>query len=219
MESHYKTTLGYGFKQDGGNACGDNTWFEGTSQVAVSYLLAGNNGKWQSILQGIHSAQLASGAVPATDGSCLNTGFTLNDGSPWEYFPRAHVGATAWLSLAEAGVNPFRSDLYSAAPDFSIDANFPSQTIHPGASAIYSLTLSPVGGFTGTLVLTCSVVSASGSHVSDLPKCELSATSIALDGITTQQVTATVSTTAPTVASIQSNPSFSVSRMRYLEAS
>jgi hypothetical protein len=109
VEAHHKAKLGYGFKQDGGNSCGDNTWFEGTSQVAVAYLLAGNRAKWQSILDTERSAQWPSGAMPATDGACLNTGFILDNGQPWEYFPRAHVGATAWLSLAENGINPFRS--------------------------------------------------------------------------------------------------------------
>jgi hypothetical protein len=113
IESHHKTSLGYGFKQDGGNSCGDNTWFEGTSQVALTYLLQKNAAKWQSILDGVHSVQTTDGGVPATDGACLNTGFTLDDGSPWEYFPRIHVGATGWLALAENGVNPYRSDLYS----------------------------------------------------------------------------------------------------------
>jgi hypothetical protein len=37
VEAHHKTTLGYGFKQDGGNSCGDDTWFEGTAQVALAY--------------------------------------------------------------------------------------------------------------------------------------------------------------------------------------
>jgi hypothetical protein len=72
VEANHKTSLGYGFKQDGGNSCGDYTWFEGTSQVALAYLLAGNQGKWQSILDGVYSVQDASGGVPATDGPCLN---------------------------------------------------------------------------------------------------------------------------------------------------
>jgi uncharacterized protein (TIGR03437 family) len=113
VEAHHKTALGYGFKQDGGNSCGDHTWFEGTSQVAVAYLLSGNNAKWQSILDAVHSVQTPTGGVPATDGACLNTGFFLNDGTLWEYFPRLHVGATGWLALAENGVNPYRADLYS----------------------------------------------------------------------------------------------------------
>ena len=113
IESHHKTSLGYGFKQDGGNSCGDSTWFEGTSQVALAYLLTNNPSKWRSILDGVHSVQTKDGGIPATDGACLNTGFTLDDGSPWEYFPRVHVGATGWLALAENGVNPYRADLYS----------------------------------------------------------------------------------------------------------
>jgi hypothetical protein len=115
IEAHHKTSLGYGFKQNGGNACGDNTWFEGTSQVALAYLLSGNTSKWQSIIDGVHSVRTANGGIPATDGACLNTGFTLNDGSPWRYFPRIHVGATGWLALAENGVNPYRAELYSPA--------------------------------------------------------------------------------------------------------
>jgi hypothetical protein len=113
VEDNAKTALGYGFKQDGGNACGDNTWFEGTSQVATAYLLTGNASKWQSILNDVHSAQLSSGAVPATDGACLNTGLVLDDGQPWIYYPRAHVGATAWFNLAELGVNPYMASLYA----------------------------------------------------------------------------------------------------------
>jgi hypothetical protein len=200
VESHHKTTLGYGFKQDGGNSCGDNTWFEGTSQVALSYWLSGNSSRWQSILNNVHSAQLASGAVPATDGSCLNTGFTLNDGSPWEYFPRAHVGATGWLALAETKTNPFHADLYSPAPNFSIAGTPDSQTVHPGGTANYSFTLTPVGGFGGTVSLSCTVAPKKGSQVVDPPICTLSQTVVTMDGITATQVRVTLSTTAPAVA-------------------
>jgi hypothetical protein len=124
VETHHKTTLGYGFKQDGDTLCGDHTWFEGTSQVAEAYLLAGNRAKWQSILDNENSTQLPSGAMPATDGdnnTCVNTGFILDNGQPWEYFHRAHVGATAWRSVVENGVNPFRSSLYSPAPQISLN--------------------------------------------------------------------------------------------------
>jgi hypothetical protein len=162
-EANHKTTLGYGFKQNGGNACGDNTWFEGTSQVAIAYLLSGNRAKWQAILGGIHSVQTASGVVPATDGSCLNTGFTLNDGQPWEYFPRGHVGATAWLGLAEAGMNPFRSELY--APRV-----LPTVKVTPSSSSItmtqpLKVTVVVSGG-SGNPVPTGSVTLTSGGHPS-----------------------------------------------------
>ena len=146
VETHHKTSLGYGFKQDGGNTqCGDKTWFEGTAQVAEAYLLSGNSAKWKSILYDIHHAQFKTGAVPATDGSCLNTGFNLDDNQPWLYYHRAHVGATAWLSLAESGINPFRSDLYSPQPP----AFTPQPGIFPKAQMI-AMT-APVGNIYYTL--------------------------------------------------------------------
>ena len=128
-DTHHKTTFGYGFKQNGGNACGDYTWFEGTAQVALAYYLEGNEAKWQEIVDGIHEGQKASGGVPATDGDCLNTGFTLNDGSPWLYFPRTHVGATSWLALAEMKLNPFKGLLYSRAADLTARATITSSAI------------------------------------------------------------------------------------------
>jgi len=142
VEGHHKTTLGYGFKQNGGNSCGDNTWFEGSSQVAVSYSLAGNRSKWQSILNGIHSAQVTSGAMPATDGQCLNTGFFLNDGQPWEYFPRTHVGATAWLSLAEMGVNPFAAFNSAMPPALNIVKSHTQNFTVGQIGATYSIVVS-----------------------------------------------------------------------------
>lgn len=306
VETHHKTTLGYGFKQDGDTLCGDHAWFEGTSQVAEAYLLAGNRAKWQSILDDENSAQLPSGAMPATDGddnTCVNTGFILDNGQPWEYFHRAHVGATAWRSLAENGVNPFGSSLYSPAPqislnpttlsfgaqndksssptqnaqltnsgsaplsissisltganatDFAIQSGSTcavgaslqpnascvlsvaftpdgpgaktaaititdnvlgsphvvtlsgtgqdfsisvppgaqtSQTVSPGGSASYPLAISPLGGFSQTVSLTCSVAPTNAAT----PVCTVSPASPTLNGVSATQVTLNVRTTA-----------------------
>jgi hypothetical protein len=167
IEAHHKTALGYGFKQDGNNDCGDNTWFEGTSQVSLAYRLVGNTPKWNSILDDIHSAQLSSGAMPATEGSCLNTGFTLNDGQPWEYFPRAHVGATAWLSLAEQAVNPFGADQYAAGPrvQFSpTSVTFAGQDVGSTSNSS-TVVFTNIGG----APLIISSVSVSGSKPQDFP--------------------------------------------------
>jgi len=103
VESNPKATFGFGFKQNGGN-----TWFEGTSQVALTYLLTGGAAKWHSALNDIHSAQ---SALPAADSAWLDTGFT----------PDVHMGVTAWLSLAEEGVNPFRSSLYSTSERVNVE--------------------------------------------------------------------------------------------------
>ena len=168
VEIHHKTTLGYGFKQVGDTLCGDHTWFEGTSQVAEAYLLAGNRDKWQSILDNEHSAQLPSGAMPATDGddsTCVNTGFVLDNGQPWEYFHRAHVGATAWLSLAENSVNPFRSSLYSPVPQISLNPSSLSFGAQNDKSS------SPAQGIqltnSGSAVLSFSSISLTGANATD----------------------------------------------------
>ena len=162
IEAHHKTTNGYGFKQDGGNSCGDNAWFEGTSQVALAYKLNGNAAKAKLILDAIHAVQNSTGSVPATDGmTCLNTGFTLNDGNPWLYYPRAHVAATAWLSLAEGGTNPFRSDLYSplASPTSLTFSNQNTGTKSP------ALTVSVTNR--GTAPFLIDSASISGANASD----------------------------------------------------
>ena len=65
--------------------------------------------RWKELVDLLRSRQLPSGALEASD--CpegLPTGFKLNDGECVRYFDRPHVGATAWLVLAERGVNPFR---------------------------------------------------------------------------------------------------------------
>jgi hypothetical protein len=188
VEAHHKTALGYGFKQNGGNQCGDNTWFEGTSQVALAHLLVGNRAKWQSILNTLHSAELASGAMPATDGTCLNTGFVLNDGQSWDYFPRAHVGATAWLSLTENGINPFTSTL-PPPPDFTISPTATSLTVSRGGQSSVTLTFAAQGGFSGNISVSCSVAGPS-----PLPTCGFSPASFPLAANSTTS-TLTVSAT------------------------
>ena len=49
----------------------------------------------------------ATGGVWSADKDGLRTGFDVFFGVPWIYYHRLHVGATAWLVLAEQGVNPF----------------------------------------------------------------------------------------------------------------
>jgi hypothetical protein len=106
-EANNKVESGYGFKQTGNNRRGDKIWYEGTAQMALSWLLAGNRAKYSEVLAALRSAQHQSGGMYAASADYLDTGFHLNDGQPWYYFRRLHCGATAWLALAERGVNPF----------------------------------------------------------------------------------------------------------------
>jgi len=173
VEANHKTSLGYGFKQDGGNSCGDYTWFEGTSQVALAYLLAGNQSKWQSILNNVYSVQGSTGGVPATDGPCLNTGFTLDDGSPWEYFPRIHVGATGWLSLAENSINPYKGGAYS--PQLSAQTLSFSVQSTGTTGAAQTVTLSNPGA----LPLSIQSVTLTGTNAQDFGQTNTCGTNLA----------------------------------------
>jgi hypothetical protein len=101
-EGHHRVDGGFDFNDDR-----DGTWYEGTAQMAVTYRLLGRAERADWALSRLRAAQLASGAMPATDRSTLTTGLRLGDGSPWLYYRRPHVGATAWFLLAELGVNPF----------------------------------------------------------------------------------------------------------------
>ena len=186
VESNHKTANGYGFKQNGGNSCGDNAWLEGTSQVALAYKLTGNSAKANQILSAIHSLQDSTGSVPATDGSidtCVNTGFLLSDGNPWLYYHRAHIGATAWLSLAEGGMNPFRADLYSPLISASALA-FPNQNTGT-VSTVQSLVITNQG----TAPFSLSAPSFSGVDASDFAVANNGCTAVAVGATCTVAIT------------------------------
>jgi hypothetical protein len=97
-EGHLKVNGGFDFNQDR-----DGIWHEGTAQMAVAYQATGQQEKACQLVDLLESAQarFGSGALPASDGDELTTGFD------WFYFRRAHVGATAWFILAAREANPF----------------------------------------------------------------------------------------------------------------
>ena len=93
---------GYDFNQDG-----DGVWFEGTAQMAAAFHAVGQPARSRAVLDFLRSAQHASGGLPASDRDAISTGFYLGDGTAWLYYNRLHVGATAWLVLADRAANPF----------------------------------------------------------------------------------------------------------------
>lgn len=95
-EQHHRVGGGFDFNPDR-----DGVWYEGAAQMAVAYRHSGQPEKWRALVQFLRSAQHASGGLPASDRDGLTTGFGFS------YFRRLHAGATAWLVLAEQGVNPF----------------------------------------------------------------------------------------------------------------
>jgi len=85
----------------------DGVWYEGTAQMTEAFRYTGQQANADKFLSILKSAQLPSGAMPATNKGTITTGFQLSDGSDWLYYQRPHVGTTSWLLLAEKGVNPY----------------------------------------------------------------------------------------------------------------
>jgi hypothetical protein len=102
-ENHMAVDGGFDFDQKDR----DGIWYEGTAQMAEAYAFAGQGAAWQARIQLLQQAQDASGGIVATSTATLTTGFYLSDGKPWLYYKRLHVGATAWLALAQMQINPF----------------------------------------------------------------------------------------------------------------
>ena len=101
-EKQHRVEDGFDFNQDR-----DRIWYEGTAQMAVAYYHTDQPDKAKSLISTLLTAQDTSGGIPAVNRDGLTTGFALPTGEPWFYFNRLHLGATAWMVLAEKGVNPF----------------------------------------------------------------------------------------------------------------
>ncbi|MGB8539665.1 MAG: VCBS repeat-containing protein [Acidobacteriaceae bacterium] len=84
-----------------------------------------------------------------------------------------------------------------AAPDFVITPpSTASQTVGAGQSAMFSLSLAPVGSFSAPISLACAIAPAA----TPAPACSLSSSSVQFSGAAAQTVTVTVGTTAPVTA-------------------
>lgn len=73
--------------------------------------------------------------------------------------------------------------------DFSLSANPASATVSAGHTATYAITLSPSGGFNGTIVLNCTGMPAAST-------CLVTPPTVTLDGTNSATATITVQTTA-----------------------
>ena len=99
-EQHMRLSGGFDFNNDR-----DGVWYEGTAQMACVYAALGKPEPY--LLALLHNAQNRDGGLPAAGRDGLTTGFDLHNGEPWLYGKTPHVGATGWLALAEAQINPF----------------------------------------------------------------------------------------------------------------
>jgi hypothetical protein len=84
-------------------------WTEGTAQVALFTTLRGDATRTAALLKTIGRQRAADGSYYASDIAALPTGFMLptDPRQPRLYFRLPHLGATAWVALAERRFNPF----------------------------------------------------------------------------------------------------------------
>ena len=124
-------------------------------------------------------------ALAAGAGCTINVTFT----------PTANGGsgsATASLSVADnAAGSPQAVPITATVQNFSLTTTCTSLTVVPGQTAIFTVDLAPVNGFTQSVSLSCSGAPA-------LATCTVSPNPIALDGSTTVQAKVTATTTKTT---------------------
>jgi hypothetical protein len=114
VEKHMRLREGYDYSRKLSRKLGryqdrEGIWYEGTAQMAVAYQYLGEQEKSRELVRLLESAQVGLNGLPASNQECgLRTGFPHPDADNGNrYFKRAHVGATAWLVLAQRNVNPF----------------------------------------------------------------------------------------------------------------
>jgi VCBS repeat protein/centrosomal CEP192-like protein/HYDIN/CFA65/VesB family protein len=84
-----------------------------------------------------------------------------------------------------ASGSPQTVPLTGTGQDFALSAPSPSQTVSPGQTATYSVTVEPEGGFKQTVQLSCTGAPAQSS-------CSVTPSSVTLNGTASQPVTVTV---------------------------
>lgn len=98
--------------------------------------------------------------------------------------------------IATAGIADNAADspetvaLTGTGQDFSIASSTPTATVAAGQTATYSVSVSPGGGFSQTVSLSCT-------GAPSLSTCDISPSSVTLNGTSPTPVTVTVATTAP----------------------
>jgi len=130
-------------------------------------------------------------ATPSSDFSALSAcGNSLSVGASCSigvfFDPSASGTRTGTLTITDSAPgSPQVVALTGTGEDFSMAASAPSQTVSPGQTATYSLTVTPLGGFKQSVQLSCSGASAGAT-------CTVSPSAATLNGSASQAVTVTV---------------------------
>jgi len=154
-----------------------------------------------------------TGTVTLSSGSYTSAATALSNGSATINIPAASLatGADA-LTAGYSGDSNYPATTGSSsvtvtvAPGFSLGGGGSTKSIslNPGATAnnTASITVSPTGGFTGSVALTAAITS-SPNGAQDLPTLSFGSTSpVTINGTTAETATLTIFTTAPAIAGL-----------------
>lgn len=88
---------------------GKGLWTEGTAQAALLYGLMGNDGEVRRLNAAVETQRTPDGTYYASNAGELATGFVAQSDQtkPLTYLHLPHLGALAWVALAETRFNPF----------------------------------------------------------------------------------------------------------------
>lgn len=90
----------------------DGVWTEGSAQMLLLLKLSKRDAQAQAVRKAIEKQRTPEGSYYAAGTQRLPTGFMLDTDplQPRLYFRLPHLGAVAWVALAERGFNPFTGD-------------------------------------------------------------------------------------------------------------
>ncbi len=130
---------------------------------------------------------------------------TTPTSSSAKYSAPVQISATQTLSAIAIAPSEQPSAVATAAytinvpaPTFTLSASLPS-AISPGGAAVSTITITPSGGFTGTVALSCAVTGSPTGAV-DVPTCSATAPGAISGSAVT--ATVTVTTTAASTSSL-----------------
>ncbi|MGA6960076.1 MAG: choice-of-anchor D domain-containing protein, partial [Candidatus Acidiferrales bacterium] len=169
------------------------------STSAVQNVVLTNVGSGALSISSITIAGTNNGDFAQTNncGSSVSSEATCTIGVT--FTPTASGSRAATLTIADGSAqSPHTVALTGSGQDFTFAISAP-QTVAPGTSAIFQLTVTPVDGLTQMISFTCA---NSILHST----CSVAPTSVTPDGTTPNTVTLTVTTTGPSSSALPPAP-------------